>query len=88
MPYYTDNRFDDGHATAYCAAKPIGPGGRTVHFWASTKALPGYPGWHFLTMHADRYDSMECSTRDVIGTIAEMQAAWELDLTARYGASA
>lgn len=84
MPFYTDNRFDQHNRTSYSYCAPIGPHGRTSYFSVHTKGLPGFPGWHLLQMHADYAYSVECSTRDILSTIAELQAEWVADVTARW----
>lgn len=84
MPYYTDNRFDDRNRTTYSYSAPIGPHGRTSYLSIHTKALPGYPGWHLLQMHGDYAYSVECSTRDIIATIAELQTEWVKEVRERW----
>jgi hypothetical protein len=84
MPYYTDNRFDTRTRTYCTIEEPIGPHGRVSHLTFQTKALPGYPGWHLLNMFGDYAYSVECSTRDVLGTIAELKAEWVASLAVRF----
>ncbi|WP_316200988.1 MULTISPECIES: hypothetical protein [unclassified Bradyrhizobium] len=84
MTYYTDNRFDTRQATSYHYSAPIGPHGRVSHLSINTKALPGYPGWHLLNMYGDYAYSVECSTRDVLGAIALLQAEWIAEVAERW----
>jgi hypothetical protein len=82
---YSDNRFNDSRMSQYSHKAPLGPHGRRAFFSVNTKVLSAYPGWHSVHMHADYAYSVDCSTRDVLGCIAQMQAEWEAELTARYG---
>jgi hypothetical protein len=84
MGVYTDNRFDTRHATQFTYAAPIGPHGRISFFWVNTKALPGYPGWHLLHMHADYAYSVDCTTRDVLGAIVELRNEWIAEVKQRW----
>lgn len=78
MTYYTENTFDHTDAVTFVREATIGH--RKARFSVQTKALSAYPDWHHVHMHADYVASVDVSTRDVLGCIADLQEAWIIEL--------